>query len=406
MARQTAQPSTLLKRFGRAALLLAGTLVSALSAAWLMSRPANPDAFYEASPPSSAPPGILLRSEPFARTVPAGALAWRILYTTTRIDNSPAVASATVVASARAGVGPRPVIAWAHGTTGIARGCAPSVMARPFAHVPAVDKLIGEDWIYVATDYVGLGTSGAHAYLVGDDAARAVLDAVRATRSLRALALDNPVVVWGHSQGGNSALWTGMRAPTYAPDVKILGIAAFAPASDLPALLASGQSSMFGKIVSSYVAHAYSAAYPEIRIDDTVKARARALVGDIATRCAGGWDTLFSVLETLLLPSDGIFARDPRSGPLGDRLRENTPTGPIAAPVLIAQGTADDLVPPEIQERFVRARCAAGQPIDYRSYPGRDHLSLVAAESPLSNDLIAWTRDRLAGHPASAECQR
>jgi len=40
-------------------------------------------------------------------------------------------------------------------------------------------------------------------------------------------------VVWGHSQGGHAALWTGILAPTYAPEIAILGVAAVAPASDL-----------------------------------------------------------------------------------------------------------------------------------------------------------------------------
>jgi alpha-beta hydrolase superfamily lysophospholipase len=299
---------------------------------------------------------------------------------------------------------PRPVIAWAHGTTGLARGCAPSVMSKPLANVPAFEGLIAEGWVYVATDYAGLGTAGGHQYLVGDDAARAVLDSVRAVRSLKELSLDNRVVVWGHSQGGNSALWTGIRAKDYAPDVNLLAVAALAPASDLRALFAAGRSSVFGKIVSSYLIEAYAAVYPDVNVSDYVYPRARALVRDIAARCVGGWETLFSVFETWFLPADGIFAMDPSSGTLGERLLSNTPSGRIEAPVLIAQGEIDDLVLPDLQGRFAAARCAANQSVDYRRYEGRDHLSLVAPDSPLTADLIAWTRARLAGDVASSVC--
>jgi alpha-beta hydrolase superfamily lysophospholipase len=396
----------MLARIARAAIFLALLGVVALSISWWLSRPAIPDAFYEASSLRPAEPGALLRSEPFAKAIPVGTRAWRILYTTTRADNSPAAASAIVVAPEKAAYGPRPVIAWAHGTTGIAPGCAPSVMANPFANVPGVDRLVGENWIYVATDYVGLGTASGHAYLIGEDAARAVLDAVRASRRLPDLDVDNRIVVWGHSQGGNSALWTGMRVAAYAPDVNVLGIAALAPASDLRSLIASGQSSMFGKIVSSYLVHAYGAAYRDIDAGSYVRMRARPLVNDIAARCVGEWGTLLSVLETALLPGDGIFAQDPTDGALGYRLLQNSPYGPIAAPVMIAQGQADDLVLPDVQARFVASRCAAGQPIDYRIYPGRDHVSVVAADSPLIADLVDWTRDRFAGQPASTNCGR
>lgn len=392
-------------RILRWTLAAAAIAVAAIVALWTASGPSRPGAFYD--PPTQRPgePGALLRSEPHTRELPSGARGWRILYTTTRANNSPAVASAIVVASTQASSAPLPVIAWAHGTTGIVPGCAPSVMA-PFANVPAIDRVIGENWIYVATDYVGLGTAGGHAYLVGEDAARAVLDAIRATRKLDGLSLDNRAVVWGHSQGGNSALWTGIRADDYAPDVNIAGVAALAPASDLPALLKSGQGTMFGKIVSSYLIEAYAAAYPDVGISAYVQARTRPFVGDIASRCVGGRSTLFSVAETQLLPSAGIFARDPASGPLGERLRQNTPATAIAAPVLIAQGSDDDLVLPRLQFRYVAARCAAGQPIDYRIYPGRDHVSLVTGHAALDADLVAWSRDRFAGLPDTPNCRR
>src|SRR5436190_7082432 len=157
-------------------------LLLALIVVWFLAKPPRPGAFYK--PPAQIPenPGALLKAEPFSRGVPAGVKGWRILYTTTRPDGKPAVASALVLASSAAFAGPRPVIAWAHGTTGIEPGCAPSLMAQPFGLVPALEPALSEGWVVVATDYTGLGTSGGHAYVVGDDEARAVLDSVRAAR--------------------------------------------------------------------------------------------------------------------------------------------------------------------------------------------------------------------------------
>ncbi len=388
----------------RVTLLLSVAGVILLAAAWWASNPKGPDSFYDAPKQRASERGQLLSSQPFSRDIPANSLAWRILYSTTRADNTYAVASAIVVIAKQPASGPRPVVAWAHGTTGIARGCAPSVMGHPFANVPALDELLRQNWVYVATDYVGLGTAGGHAYLIGDDAARAVLDSVRAARQLKQINIDGRVVVWGHSQGGNSALWTGIRAHDYAPDLQVMGIAALAPASDLKALVAIAQSSMFEKIVSSYLIRSYSTHYSDIDLGFYVRRSARLLVDDIAGRCVGDWSTLFSLLETGLLPRDGIFAQDTTRGPLATRLIQNTPLGRIPMPLMIAQGQKDDLVSPEIQHRFVNARCADGQPIDFRLYAGLDHLSLVAAGSPLGGDLISWTRDRLAGRPAPENC--
>lgn len=394
--------------FGRWVLRIGAALLMLLAVgaaiAWWLARPPAPDAFYDAPTNIPAESGALLRSEKFARGLPAGARAWRMLYTTTREDGRPALASALIVAPASEAGGPRPVIAWAHGTTGIARGCAPSLAADPFTAVPALPDLLAEGWVYVATDYAGLGTTGSHAYLAGDDAARSVLDSVRAARRVEGLSLDRRTVIWGHSQGGNSALWTGMRAPDYAPDITVAGVAALAPATDLPALIEAARGSMFGKIVSAYVAHAYDKVYPDTQALGYLRRAARPLVNDIAGRCVGGMETLVSALETLLLPRDGVFARSPNDGAFGARLARNVPRDPIAAPVLIAQGEADDLVLADIQRRYVAALCAAGQAIDYRSYGGRDHISLLAPDSPLTVELIAWTRARLAGEPTASGC--
>jgi acetyl esterase/lipase len=378
-------------------------LLIVTAVAWIATRPATPDAFYNHALPQDAALGTLLKSEPFTNAVPSGAKGWRILYVTTR-GGKRALASAIVVLPEGSGAA-RPVIAWAHGTTGIVDGCAPSVLDKPFDNVPDVNAIVREGWAYVGTDYPGLGTGGGHAYLVGADAARAVLDSVRAARQLKDTNLADRVVVWGHSQGGNSALWTGMRAIEFAPELELIGVAALAPASDLKGLVHASKSSMFGKIVSSYVITAYAQAYQDVKVDDYVGPGPRVIVGDMAKRCVAGYQTLFSVLETYLLPAEGIFRKDPTSGLLGTRLGENTPTDIVPSPLLIAQGEIDDLVLPEVQKRFVSARCSAGQRIDFRTYPGRDHVSVVAPDSPLVPELILWTRERFEGKPAKNSCQ-
>jgi hypothetical protein len=42
--------------------------------------------------------------------------------------------------------------------------------------------------------------------------------------------------------------------------------------------------------------------------------------------------------------------------------------------------------------------------LEYRTYAGRDHLSVVAPDSPLTRDLVQWTQDRLDKIPMSANC--
>lgn len=380
-----------------ALLVVVGVLTGA---GWLWAQPDRPADFYRSAVAEGAP-GTLLAVEPYEFDVPDGAQARRILYVTTRIDDTQAVASAVVIAPETAS-GPLLPVAWAHGTNGTAPGCAPSVVG-PLKNVPAVAELLAEGWAYVGTDYVGLGTEGGHAYLVGEDAARAVLDSVRAAAQMTEVEILPRTVVWGHSQGGNSALWTGMLAETYAPDVNVLGVAAQAPASDLPRLIESAQQSMFGKIVSSYLIHAYAEAYDDVRVEDYVDGYRAAVLRDIAGRCAVDSRALFSIAELSLLPGE-VFEVNTEGTPLGARLEENVPLGPYAMPVFISQGIDDDIVLESVQSGFVERLCAGGTNLVYRRYAGRNHVSLVAPDSALTADLVDWTRARFAGEVSEPDC--
>jgi alpha-beta hydrolase superfamily lysophospholipase len=393
-----------MRRFGLLG-CIALSLGGIAAAVWFAARPPSPDAFYARAAAADNGPGTLLASERFDRGVPPGARAYRILFTTTRADGRGTVGSGLVVVPASTDGRPRPVVAWAHGTTGIAPGCAPSLSPKPFANVPGLQRILKEGWAFVAADYIGLGTAGQHAYLVGAEAAHSVLDAARASRQIDAAAISSDVVAWGHSQGGHSALWVGSVATSYAPDLDVRGIVALAPASELPALVAASRSTAFGSIVSSYLMRAYTTAYPDVRVEDYVRPWPAFLSDDIASRCVGGWPTLVSLAQSLLLPN-GIFARDPTSGALGSRLRENTPRMRIPSPVLILQGGIDDLVLPTIQRRYVESRCAEGQSMEYRTYPDRDHISLVADDSPASAEAAKWTNERFAGGVPRKTCTK
>ncbi|MCX5046593.1 lipase family protein [Aldersonia sp. NBC_00410] len=361
------------------------------------------DDFYSAPGTPPTEPGQLLRSEPITGGVTESTRAWRILYTTTGDDGEPALASGIVAVATNAPAGPRPLLAWAHGTTGFARQCAPSLLDDPLASgvMPAQQEVLDRGWAVVATDYSGLGTAGTHPYLIGPGEARSVLDSVRAAHQLTDLELSDETVVWGHSQGGHAALWSGLLAPTYAPDSHIVGVAALAPGTDI-ASFATGHS---GGLLAAYIVAAYSRIYPDVHFDSYVRPAARTLLRDATQRCLDAPSTLVSILSGLFAQGDfTVFQRDPTTGAFGARLAENSPVGRLAAPVFLAQGSSDTVVDPTMQARYVAARCADGWNLDYRSYPGRDHVGLVADDSPAMGDLFTWTEARFAGAAEVPHC--
>ena len=103
-------------------------------------------------------------------------------------------------------------MAWAHPTTGVVPHCAPSLAIFVFQQMAGLRQLIEQGAVVAATDYPGLGTPGPHPYLVGDSEARAVINSVRVARSLPGVGGGNSFAVWGHSQGGQASLYTGLIA--------------------------------------------------------------------------------------------------------------------------------------------------------------------------------------------------
>ncbi|MEP6630200.1 MAG: lipase family protein [Lapillicoccus sp.] len=367
------------------------------------------DGFYD--PPASVPgtPGQLLRQEPYAGDLPDGMTAYRILYTTTADDGVPALASAVVAVPTAAAGKPVPLVAWAHGTNGVARACAPSLGpdAVPYRTITPLGSLVAHGWGVVATDYTGEGTRGSYPYLIGQGEGRSVLDSVRAARQLTTIALAPQTVLWGHSQGGHAALWAGQLAPTYAPELTIAGIAAISPASDPLALAASVARNPGGLGASlgiSFVLTAYARTYPDISLDATVTPAARPFVKEAAARCTNDPSTLVTVLTGAALGDDPMLTVDPTTGVFAQRLTQNIPLGPWSAPLFIGQGSADEVVSPAIERAYVDGRCAAGRPLRFVSYPGRTHMGVMAADSPLPADLVQWTDDRFAGRPQTSTC--
>lgn len=390
-----------LRRFAR----LAGTGVAVLIAVGLavvtaQIRGGEPvvDDFFTAPDEVADEPGVLLRAERFDRGIPAGAEAWRILYTTTREDGVPGIASGLVVTPGDRRSEPGEVIAWTHGTTGVDPTCAPTVLEDPFEAGAffALDRVLDEGWTLVASDYIGLGTTGPHPYLIGQGQGRSALDAVRAARQLDQPDLADGTIVWGHSQGGHAALWTGILAPEYAPDVNVQAVAALAPASDLTGLLEGLETLPGGSVFATYMLQAYADHYDDVSLGDYVRPGARVSFDEIARRCLAE-PAVFTSILTSLTTDWSTYFDDLATGPLATRIEQNIPAGPIEADLLIAQGETDPLVLPEVQQRFVRARCDAGHDLEYRTYPDRDHVGVVASDSPLLQELIDWTRDRLDG---------
>jgi hypothetical protein len=224
-------------------------------------------------------------SEPSDPNFPKAARAWRVLYVSTRRDNTERTLVCGVVVApadrawiATADVDGRPtgrVVAWAHGTLGLVHRCQPSVQpaleiwGEPPYGINAVawgaaasgDRhtgtpehgilagMIDAGWIVAATDYYAdlWGDGSLQPFIIGKIEAANVVDCVRAAHHLLCRLDDGyalnayDVVTWGHSQGGHSALWAGQLLASYTaataagdgPALALSGVALEAPGNTL-----------------------------------------------------------------------------------------------------------------------------------------------------------------------------
>ena len=329
---------------------------------------------------------------------------WRILYTTSVDDATPATAVATVFAPYDGDTRPRPVIAWTHGTTGALQKCMPSLVSAPMLGIPATDRIAAAGWAIVATDYAFAEKGGPHPYLIGEGEARSALDAVRAARQMRELTLGNRTVVWGHSQGGHAALWTGIAGPGYAPDVEVVGVAAIAPAADMKHILNLNPSA--DKRLAPYLALAYSRFYPDVTFEQALRPEAVPAAREMATLCGFFPREDPQRIAALAGSFDGRASAVDADTPFVARLKQNAAAAAIAAPVVIAQGGADAVVSPKATDAYVGERCAAGQRLEYWTFPARDHGSIVQPGTPLAAPLVAWTAARFDDRSPSGGCVR
>jgi len=351
--------------------------------------------------------GTVVSSEPMALATNLDAVATgrRITYTSTDPSGTSIVVSGAVLS-------PRPhvaqshpknasrVVAWAHGTMGLADQCAPS--RTDHLDLPGFDdysatvaSYVSQGWTVTATDYPGLGTPGLHPYVVGDSQGRSVIDSVRAARKLDP-GLSDKWVVSGHSQGGQAALFASELGGTYGKGLQLRGTVALAPASNLD-LVAQG---LVGTPLQGYLVMAIfglSAVDASVHPEEVLAQPALDRISALETGCFAEIHAAFADLtaDELLSGgqlSDGLIAKFAESNP-----------GQVAgnSPVLLVQGVDDDTIPVDLTQYLHSQLCGFDQAVQLTEYPGAGHVDVLAASQ---NDVIDYITARLNREPAPSTC--
>lgn len=387
--------------------------------------------------------GQVIAKEPVATDVP-GAVAWRIAYISSDMTDKKTISTGLVIApKGKAPKGGRPVMSWAHGTTGTAQYCGPSQVVDPAAPlkeyflpdgnswtdygVPALPEFIKAGYVVVATDFQGLGGGGKHQYQLVETQARDSIDAIRAAGAMKETGAGRTAIIYGWSQGAGAAI-AAVSSPDYLArkgtafdGISIAGAVAMAPpdfrtiAPPGPLTDASGAAMMQGifKSFSKGIANfnhlamtlwAAQAAYPDkLKLTDVFTPDGAAFIDEVmSNKCVHG------SADAITYSYGDQFSSLLRPDPVAAKQWAQTlvdSAGPVVkpvAPVIIYWGTKDTVVPPMMHEIYRKNMCALGGNVARVQLAGElTHFATPAASQPL---YLPWIADRLAGKPAPDGC--
>lgn len=390
----------------------------------LRAEPSPPaDTFY--SPPAgweSTRPGEILKSRPVAvkalQMFPINVTGWQLLYRTTGRNGEPDAAVTTVMVP-RGPTKPRPLLSYQAATDSTLRVCNPSyslirgfwldpslqpgplTFALPSAEIALAAAGLEQGWAVAMPDHGGINNQ----FFTPRQPGFATLDGIRAAQKFRPLGLDGvrtPVGLWGYSGGAIASSWAAEEHPTYAPELRITGLAMGAPERDpIASLKAVNGTPLAGLIplVLGAVLKDEPHLAPVLR--RYITPAGMALIQRTRNHCVGQnamVNLWFNYKPYLTAPLD-VVLNDPRLKPAFDSrgISGKHPT----APVYIYNGVTEEVGPISGADKLARSYCRGTTPITYRreELPPRPiplvmstHSVIAATGAP---GAFAWLKTRM-----------
>ncbi|MDH3017397.1 lipase family protein [Gordonia alkanivorans] len=345
---------------------------------------------------------VRIDDAPDSWSLPDGTVAKRLVYrSTSGVDgSSTTVSGAAFVPGSIPPAGGWPLIAYAHGTTGITPDCAPSDQADMFGDLTAVRDFLDAGYAVVTTDYQGLGTrtgrQAPHPYLEPLTAAYNVIDAARAAQS-SALGISPRWLAAGRSQGG-AAVWSAAEefGGYGGGSGELLGVVAVAPLLDPQYFATRAQENTLTRAqqhLYPLVVHGVSQADPAVNPADHLSA-----LDSSAVPVCGEGRTAVSLLSVPAHTSLGAVTPQ-AAQTLHARLEAYAlPRTGTTVPILAVYGAEDDVIPTDVMEDTITRACGIGDQVLSVRHEQQGH---IVDPGP---DMAAWVRDRVAGLPAPSNC--
>jgi hypothetical protein len=358
-------------------------------------------------------PGQVLSSQPV--TIQAVGIkvpykAWQIRYVSESTTGTLQADTATVVKPTTPGLTPR-LLSYQPAIDSDSPTCQPSyVLTQPPA-VLGYESLGGlESFAAVATG-TSLGYTvvipdfeGPHnEWTAGIEAGYGTLDGIRAAENFAPLGLNGaqtPVGLMGYSGGSQASEFAAEEAPTYAPELNIVGAAIGGLPVNIAHIAAKADGGPFAGVYFA-AAVGIARAYPQIGIDSLLNASGKQMKQAISGMCIVQFAATYAFQRIESYTNGGL---NPLSLPVVQQVAADNAMGVVGVPKIPMQvymATFDELVITPDVTTLVKQYCAAGEPIQYLQFPLAEHITAEAEGLP---GAIAYIQARFAGQPAPSTC--
>lgn len=385
------------------------TSVAARAESSLPSTDGGVSSFYQWPSALPARYGTLLRQETYPGDEP-GYRAIRVLYTARdgmKEGQIITVSGFLYLPTGKPPAGGWPMVAWAHGTTGVADVCAPSWHGSSPRDAAYFKQWLDHGYAVFGSDYQGLGTRGVHPYLLYKPEGYSILDGVRAVLKAYPQDLANTVVVVGQSQGSGAALGAGYLAPHVAPDLHIMAVIASGlvldiknrhGANSLPEETYQGGDDVDAAYSTLYfLGTLQSLGYPNL--SSLIKTKGEEIIALASHACL---HDMMDYAQSHHLKADDIYYPDVSQYEHMAAQARMLPDAVQKTPVFTATGLADSEAGIIPQYNAIAAMCAAGDKVEWHYYPALTHSGTVNAAFMDEFQFVTALR---AGQKPVSNCQ-
>jgi pimeloyl-ACP methyl ester carboxylesterase len=208
--------------------------------------------------------------------------------------------------------------------------------------------------------------------------------------------------VWGHSQGGHSALFTAARAHSYAPELHLVATVASAPAAELEALLNQTYRSTLSWVIGPEVLTSWPATYRGLPVRSILTEAGYNNYRRIAQKCIATAAAEGAVRNAI---KQQFFQGNPVGNSMWKTVADAqaAPVLSPSQPLMVAVSLGDQVVLPDTTALYIKRACAAGSDLTALWLANLGHIQLASTIGPA---VVNWLGDRFAGRATAPTCQQ